>query len=463
MQSVIINPAASAQLKVFISYAWGDGEKTAAALLSICLTLGFDVWIDRNKLRGGDVLVQELRDAIECQDVILAVITPDSVASPMCRSEREYAATKFKVIIPVLLDRSAEIPVGMSPQLWRLYPDDLASLIADLNSCALAVTPDQMGPGLNRLTADEFNKWRTASRRFAIQEATSGLLRLISEIDELARVLRTLPFGNKVGSGMTSDVRALMFTHALFVKHARHKRIIEDDILVMLRRHHLKDDYVDGRVAKLVLESVLAPVRTIELHKRFAERPDIVFGNSGLRVLYSILSMNAPDLVELPTFQHRGLDAAVNALSLIENDGEIMSAAMLKVLLTSRDANTKTVIAHLGRRFKPLGERVGSQWDSVIQKAIKTTEGTEQELLDVEHNVNYMAAMHGIRAGIDNIMSIESDKRRLEAIERYNRNISGKNFTQLLHMLNRKGQNPDKDEEWAKPWAARLYKILKPL
>lgn len=462
MQSVIINPAASAQLKVFISYAHGDGKETADALLSLCLKLGFDVWIDRNKLRGVDVLVQELIDAIECQDVILAVITPGSITSPMCRSEREYAATKDKAIIQVLLDRNAEIPVGMSEKIRRHYPDDLDALIVDLNSCALHITPDQMGPGLNRLAPDEFNKWRGASRRFAINEATSGLLRLISEIGKLAGVLKTLPFGNKAESGMTSDVRALMFTQASLAKHARFKAIKESDILLMLRMHHLKDDYVDGRIAKLVLESVLAPVTTIESHKLFAERPDIVFGNSGLRVLYSILSMNELNLIEVPTFQHRGLDAAVSALRLVENDGEIMSAAMLRVLLTSHDANTKTVIAHLGRRFKPFGELVGSHWDIVIQKAISTTKGTEQELLDVEHNVNYMAAMHGVRAGIDNIVSIERDKRRLEAIKRYNRNISRKNFTQLLHMLNRKGQHPDKDEEWVKPWAARLYEILKP-
>jgi hypothetical protein len=461
MKLFIVGSDSSPQLRIFISYAWNDGKDTADELFSLCTALGYDVWLDRKNLRGGDVLVQELKDAIDSRDVILAIITPFSISSTMCRSEREYASTRAKLIIPILRDADAEIPVGLNGVIWRLFPRDRDVLLTDLAGCAEAITPDQLGPGLNRLAPSELQKWRTFSRPFAISKTTSGLTQLVAEINDLAKVLGALNFGGTAKAGTNNEIRALMFVQALLGRYAKFKRITERDIIQVLRMHDLKDDLIEGQLAKLVLERTLAPIRTIWDHKKFVERPDVVFGNSGLRVIYTILSMNELELMELPTFQHRGLDAAVSAMKLIEADGEIMSAAMLRVLLSSRDANTKTIVAHLARRFRPFGERVGSQWETVIQKAIKHTEGTEQELLDVEHNVNYMAAMHGSRAGIDNIMSIESNPVRLEATIAFNRNVSQNNFTQLLKMLNRKSVNPDKEEAWVKPWSAKLYNMLK--
>lgn len=105
---------------LFLSYARADAasvERLHAALVRG----GRRVWRDAEELPADPVDWRTgVACAIDAAAVVVFVISPESVASPMCRYELEYAAQRGKQIVPLLL-RDVEtggVPGVLASRRW---------------------------------------------------------------------------------------------------------------------------------------------------------------------------------------------------------------------------------------------------------------------------------------------------------------------------------------------------------
>jgi hypothetical protein len=90
-------------LSIFISYARADDEPFVKQLYQDLTEYGIDVWWDRKAMESrGRTFLQELRDAIEASDRLIAVIGPNAVTSDYVKAEWEHALLFAKGVVPIL-------------------------------------------------------------------------------------------------------------------------------------------------------------------------------------------------------------------------------------------------------------------------------------------------------------------------------------------------------------------------
>jgi WD40 repeat protein len=88
---------------VFISYARSDDEPFVERLHRDLEKARIDVWWDRDTMPSrGRTFLQEIRDAIESVDRVIAVIGPAAVRSDYVRYEWDYALLFAKGLLPIL-------------------------------------------------------------------------------------------------------------------------------------------------------------------------------------------------------------------------------------------------------------------------------------------------------------------------------------------------------------------------
>ncbi len=89
--------------KIFISYGRADDEPFVKQLYQDMTERGFDVWWDRKAMESrGLTFLQEIRDAIEGSDRLIAVIGPNAVKSEYVKVEWEHGLLFAKAVIPIL-------------------------------------------------------------------------------------------------------------------------------------------------------------------------------------------------------------------------------------------------------------------------------------------------------------------------------------------------------------------------
>src|ERR1022692_1535736 len=101
--------------RLFISYAHRDGGGLAARLLSDLQTLGFDVWLDRLRLKGGDLWTNEIEDALDRAQVVLALLSAGSFTSDTCRAEQGWSLDTGKCVIPLRVPSDCRVPIPLPP------------------------------------------------------------------------------------------------------------------------------------------------------------------------------------------------------------------------------------------------------------------------------------------------------------------------------------------------------------
>jgi hypothetical protein len=90
-------------MKIFISYARADDETFVKQLYQDLTEHDFYVWWDRKAMESrGRTFLQELRDAIEASDRLIAVIGPNAVTSDYVKAEWEHALLFAKGVVPIL-------------------------------------------------------------------------------------------------------------------------------------------------------------------------------------------------------------------------------------------------------------------------------------------------------------------------------------------------------------------------
>jgi hypothetical protein len=111
--------------RVFISYARKDGADLARRLRTDLAGNGFSPWLDTREIAGGDSWTDDIERGIDGSDAVLALLTPGSYASRICRAEQLRALRKDKLVIPLLAKTSSDIPLHLEPDSYRDFTGSL--------------------------------------------------------------------------------------------------------------------------------------------------------------------------------------------------------------------------------------------------------------------------------------------------------------------------------------------------
>jgi WD40 repeat protein len=87
---------------IFISYSRRDLD-IAGRIVQALAESKLDVWVDWQSIPKGEDWEQEIQRGIEGADAFLFLISPDSVASPMCNREIAHAVRNGKRILPIFV------------------------------------------------------------------------------------------------------------------------------------------------------------------------------------------------------------------------------------------------------------------------------------------------------------------------------------------------------------------------
>jgi hypothetical protein len=99
--------------RIFISYAREDARALALRLRDDLNAAGQDSWLDTAEINVGVSWAQDIEEAIENCDIMLALLSPASYISQTCRAEQARALRKNKRIIPVLVQADADRPLEL--------------------------------------------------------------------------------------------------------------------------------------------------------------------------------------------------------------------------------------------------------------------------------------------------------------------------------------------------------------
>lgn len=132
--------AAPEATSFFVSYARED-QQFVRRLYDELHARGRDVWVDWHAVPALADWRSEVTAAIEAADVFVFVITPESVASEVCRLEVDVAAAAHKRFAPLVLAEveAAQLPAAVRDPNWifvRPEIDELETAIVNLIAAA---------------------------------------------------------------------------------------------------------------------------------------------------------------------------------------------------------------------------------------------------------------------------------------------------------------------------------------
>jgi TIR domain len=113
-------------VRVFISYGREDSFKLAMRLKAELGSRGYDVWLDRTKIRAGRAWEQQIIEGLRKTQVVIALLSPHSTrwndsdtGDSVCLDELAWARYEPPPtpIVPVLAEAGANIPLT----IYRLY------------------------------------------------------------------------------------------------------------------------------------------------------------------------------------------------------------------------------------------------------------------------------------------------------------------------------------------------------
>jgi WD40 repeat protein len=124
-------------MTIFLSYARADAAPLAKRLACDLP----DTWLDVLNIGGGAVWSQEIEKVLDHPDtLVIALLTPRSFASEICRAEHLRALRHGRRLIPVLAAANSERPLYLEARHYRdfsdpaRYDERLRELLADIES-----------------------------------------------------------------------------------------------------------------------------------------------------------------------------------------------------------------------------------------------------------------------------------------------------------------------------------------
>src|SRR5262245_39690467 len=104
---------------IFISYARKDASEMAGRPRDDLSRRKFDVWLDTDRIHGGAVWSKTIEEALDRCDVVLALLTPGSYVSELCRAEQLRGLRRDKCVIPVIAQAQSDIPLHLEATHYR--------------------------------------------------------------------------------------------------------------------------------------------------------------------------------------------------------------------------------------------------------------------------------------------------------------------------------------------------------
>ncbi|UCG25264.1 MAG: TIR domain-containing protein [Chloroflexota bacterium] len=111
---------------IFFSYSRAD-QRTVDELIRQIEAYGYDVWIDRESIIGGDPWKAKIVEAVEAADVFLLALSRNSVLSDNVRTEVDLAQGAKTPILPVILEPHVDIPRNLKYQLAGIHRVDIST------------------------------------------------------------------------------------------------------------------------------------------------------------------------------------------------------------------------------------------------------------------------------------------------------------------------------------------------
>jgi Tol biopolymer transport system component len=131
--------------RIFISYSRAD-EAFARTLATSLAEWGADIWIDVEDIPVGLKWSRAIQEGLDLSDVLIVIISPDSMSSPNVEDEWQYFLDQHKLVIPVL-----HRPAKVHFQLSRVQYIDFNKHAYDLALRQLHAVLSQKGLALNPL------------------------------------------------------------------------------------------------------------------------------------------------------------------------------------------------------------------------------------------------------------------------------------------------------------------------
>lgn len=174
---------------IFISYSRKDID-TTDHIVSLLKKLGFEVWIDREGIKGGELWRVEIVEAIDNADAFVLMLSPNSAASDNVRKEVDLAEGSKLKLFPVLL-AAVTLPAQLRYQLagiqWIDYTRDPEEKFQELVRILQAHQQSLVKSSKVETTREaELVIGGTNLARFGVQEQEK-LLDYISEITATPR------------------------------------------------------------------------------------------------------------------------------------------------------------------------------------------------------------------------------------------------------------------------------------
>lgn len=212
-------------MRVFISHS-SKNKKEAARLCDDLAGKRIKTWLDRDELRGGDPLIDELQEALTSSTHLILLWSKPASESRYVSAEWQAAYDLGKVIIPCLLDRTS-LPIFLRRYIFydmrASYPDAL----------------EQILEALGRTVSKKASKKRTATKKPAAKGARTPdrqdvMERLWHGQDEVltAMYANDLPRARRVQAGLDPLMKDAL------------RRWRTDELALNLGGYHLKNAYL---------------------------------------------------------------------------------------------------------------------------------------------------------------------------------------------------------------------------
>jgi WD40 repeat protein len=109
---------------VFLSYARED-LAFVRRLTTALQARNREVWVDLANIIPSARWLEEIRTGITEADAVVFIVTPDSVASEVCRTELDYATETSKRLVPILLRETptSGVPSALAEVNWLSFLD----------------------------------------------------------------------------------------------------------------------------------------------------------------------------------------------------------------------------------------------------------------------------------------------------------------------------------------------------
>lgn len=173
---------------IFISYSRRD-KAFVQQLFESMNKAERDVWVDWDDIPSASDWQKEINEGIEEAHTFIFVISPDSVNSPYCRQEVEYAAARKKRIIPILYrevpdEDDAKMHSSVSSHNWIMVRDGQETLDAKFPDLLKTIDTDLDYVKMHRRLYVKAQEWDNHHRE------TSYLLKGV-ELGEASKWLET--------------------------------------------------------------------------------------------------------------------------------------------------------------------------------------------------------------------------------------------------------------------------------